>query len=64
MVLLSEPEAPPTDIGIAWLEKRLSFPFSTDEGQETAWIALGVQGTWETERSYYLDDVQVVFTRR
>ena len=38
-----------------FLEQPMVMPSSTDE----IWVALGIWGTWETPRTYYVDDVYV-----
>ena len=51
------------DTGLVWLQK--SHAFSATAGPTGAlWVSLGVWGTWETRRAYYLDDVSIVFTPR
>jgi hypothetical protein len=48
--------------GHLWLEKSYDFTVQADsEGQ--AYAGIGVWGTWEAERSYFLDNVRITFTR-
>ena len=51
------------DVGYVWLEKNHALTATADAGGEL-WLALGVWGTFETPRTYYLDDVEIVFTPR
>ena len=51
------------DLGVVWLEKRHTFSATASPSGEL-WVSLGVWGTWETHRTYYLDDVSIVFTPR
>lgn len=49
------------DVGVLFEEKRVSVPAVTnDEG--TLHLAIGVWGTFETVRDYYIDDLQVTAT--
>ena len=48
--------------GHQWLEKSYDFAVQADsEGRVCA--SIGVWGTWEAGRSYFLDDVRITFTR-
>ncbi len=49
------------DAGLVWLDKSYSFT-ATASGAGTLYVALGVWGTWETPRTYFVDDVTVRFT--
>lgn len=51
------------DRGVVWLEKSHAFSAVAGASGEL-WISLGVWGTFETPRTYYLDDVAIVFTSR
>jgi hypothetical protein len=51
------------DLGVVWLEKSHAFTATASPSGEL-WVSLGVWGTWETHRTYYLDDVRIVFTPR
>lgn len=51
------------DLGVVWLEKRHAFTATASSTGEL-WVSLGVWGTWETHRTYYLDDLSIVFTPR
>jgi hypothetical protein len=46
-----------------WLEKRYDVEATSDEDGNIV-IAIGVWGTFEVERSYYIDDVRITFTER
>jgi hypothetical protein len=51
----------PADVGYTWMNK--SHTFSVRTGSDgRAYIFLGVWGTWEAARSYYIDNVRVRFT--
>ncbi len=48
------------DAGYVWLDQAYDFLIpAPDDG--TAYVALGVWGTWETIRTYYIDEVTVRF---
>ena len=47
---------------VTWLEKRYTSTVTSSEDGRI-WVHVGVWGTWETERTYYVDDVRVVFRR-
>lgn len=49
------------DVGVVWLEKSHAFTATAGAGGEL-WVALGVWGTSEFPRTYYLDDVRIEFT--
>ena len=51
------------DLGVVWLEKGHTFSATASPGGEL-WVSLGVWRTWATHRTYYLDDVSIVFTPR
>ncbi|HYO45291.1 MAG TPA: hypothetical protein VEY33_01200 [Gemmatimonadota bacterium] len=51
------------DVGLVWLEKSHDFTATAGAGGEL-WVALGVWGTSEFPRTYYLDDVEITFTPR
>lgn len=54
----AKPEA-----GFTWLHK--SYDFSVESGPEgKVYVLIGVWGTWETARTYYLDNVSISFTAR
>jgi hypothetical protein len=51
------------DVGYVWLNKSYSFTIkSTSNGK--LYVILGIWGTWETPRTYYLDNVHITFTRK
>ena len=44
--------------GYRWLKK--SYEFSVTSGPKgEIWVFIGVWGTWETPRTYYIDDIKV-----
>jgi len=46
--------------GFIWLDKSYEFTAeSNDDGE--LWVALGVWGTWETPRTYYIDNISISF---
>ncbi|HET6362940.1 MAG TPA: hypothetical protein VFH11_12925 [Gemmatimonadota bacterium] len=49
------------EMGVVWLDKSHSFIATAGAGGEL-WVSLGVWGTFEALRTYYLDDVRVEFT--
>ena len=51
-----------TDSGHQWLEKSYTARATADEDGRIH-LVLGVGGTWETPRAYYIDNVRVLFTR-
>jgi len=50
------------DIGYQWLQKEFDFTAETDSTGRL-YVSIGVWGTWETARIYYIDKVQVCFRR-
>ena len=50
-----------SDIGFKWLVKNYNFDV-TSESDSTLYVIIGVWGTWETPRTYYLDFVHIDFT--
>ena len=51
------------DVGVVWLDKSHSFA-ATAGAAGALWVSLGVWGTSEFPRTYYLDDVRIEFTPR
>lgn len=47
--------------GFVWLYKSYDFTVESDEDSKL-YIMIGVWGTWETARTYYLDNVKVAIT--
>jgi hypothetical protein len=47
--------------GWLWRRKTYNFDIRTGPEQEL-YVTIGIWGTWETSRTYYLDDVDVVIT--
>jgi hypothetical protein len=58
-----------SDDGFVWLDKTFTNAQIEDStvtvaAGEQVYVQLGVWGTWETERTYYLDNLTVKFTRQ
>lgn len=51
------------DVGVVWLEKNHAFTATAGASGEL-WVSLGVWGTSEFPRTYYLDDLRIEFTPR
>lgn len=51
------------DVGVVWLDKSHSFTATAGATGEL-WVSLGVWGTSEFPRTYYLDDIRIEFTPR
>lgn len=51
------------DVGVVWLDKSHSFTATAGASGEL-WVSLGVWGTSEFPRTYYLDDIRIEFTPR
>jgi len=49
-----------SDVGYVWLEKSYSFSVESDIDGEL-YVVIGVWGVWETPRTYYLDNLKLVF---
>ncbi len=49
------------DVGVVWLDKSHAFTATAGASGEL-WVSLGVWGTSEFPRTYYLDDVRIEFT--
>ncbi len=50
-----------SDVGYVWLEKAYSSDMRTgDDG--SVWVLVGVWGTFETPRTYFIDDVRITLT--
>lgn len=53
------------DAGHVWTARRYELgTLTADPETGLLWVALGVWGTFETARTYYIDDVELIFTRR
>lgn len=53
------------DLGHVWTTRRYQLGTLTANPETgVLWVALGVWGTFETERTYYIDDLELIFTRR
>lgn len=46
------------DAGYIWLDKNYEFVINSDTSKNL-WIAIGVWGTWEGPRTYYLDSLAI-----
>jgi len=51
-----------SDVGVQWLQKSYRTRAVSDPGGRIH-IVIGVWGTWETSRTYYVDNVRLLFTR-
>ena len=47
-----------SDTGYKWLEKSYDFTVTSD-ADGTLYVDIGVWGTWETPRVYYIDNVRI-----
>jgi hypothetical protein len=52
------------DVGHVWGARSYSLGTATAGGNGLLWVALGVWGTFETSRTYFVDDLELTFTRR
>lgn len=52
-----------TDVGFRWVEKRYTMTASTDSAN-LIHIHIGIWGTSEFTRSYFVDDVSLTFTKQ
>ena len=52
----------PANVGVRWLQKNYRVRAYSDAGGRMR-IVIGVWGTWETPRTYYIDNVRLLFTR-
>jgi hypothetical protein len=50
-----------SDVGYVWLEKSYSFSVKSNVSSKL-YVVIGVWGVWETVRTYYLDNLRIVFT--
>lgn len=51
------------DSGYVWLEK--SYESNVDPGSDgVLWVIIGVWGTWETPRTYFVDNVEISIRSR
>jgi hypothetical protein len=48
--------------GVRWSEKRYTAR-ATADGEGRLYVVIGVWGTWPAARSYYIDNVRLLFTR-
>jgi hypothetical protein len=49
-----------SDVGYLWLRKNYSFSVESDTSGKL-YVTIGVWGTWEVPRTYYLDNLEIVF---
>jgi hypothetical protein len=52
------------DVGHVWGTRTYPLGTATAGDDGLLWVALGVWGTFETPRTYFIDDVELTFTRR
>jgi hypothetical protein len=52
------------DMGHLWGARSYPLGTATTDAEGLLWVALGVWGTFETTRTYFLDDLELTFTRR
>jgi hypothetical protein len=50
------------DIGYIWLNKSYDLTVQTTENG-TIYLAIGIWGTWETPRTYYIDTINITFDK-
>lgn len=50
------------DIEFIWLEKNYTFSILTSDTGKI-FVSIGVWGTWETPRTYYIDSVNITFSK-
>lgn len=53
-----------TDVGFVWTRKEYTFTSTANSETGLIFVALGVWGTSEFSRTYYIDDVDLSFTRQ
>ena len=51
-----------SDVGYVWLDKSYNFTVQSDWSGKL-YVIIGVWGVWETPRTYYLDNLKVVFSQ-
>jgi len=51
------------DVGLQWVEKGYTVEHMTDDDGILV-VAVGVWGTWEALRTYYVDNLRIEFTER
>ena len=51
-----------SSVGVQWLQKSYRVQAVSDPGGHIQ-IVVGVWGTWQTPRTYYIDNVRLLFTR-
>lgn len=53
----------PNDVGYQWLPKQYEFTVSSGSSS-TLYVVIGVWGTWQGPRTYYVDNVRVTLTEQ
>jgi len=48
-----------SDVGYRWLQKK--YVSVVDDTPDTIYVMVGVWGTWETQRTYFFDNITVAF---
>jgi hypothetical protein len=51
------------DVGYRWVDRTYTMEARADAAGQV-WVVVGVWGTWESPRTYYVDDLKVAFTKR
>lgn len=51
------------DSGYVWTHKNFEFSVTSNEFG-IIYVVLGIWGTWETHRTYYIDNVQIIIAKR
>ncbi|MGH7563688.1 MAG: hypothetical protein ACREK5_04615 [Gemmatimonadota bacterium] len=52
------------DVGHVWTARRYVLGAVTADPEGAIWVALGVWGTFEAARTYYIDDVELILIRQ
>lgn len=52
-----------TESGYEWTSRRYEFAVPSDE-RGVLYVVLGIWGTWEVRKTYYVDDVHITFTKK
>jgi len=52
-----------TDVGYRWLKKSYTCNVTT-AAEDEVYVIVGIWGTWETPRTYYLDSLSILFTKK
>lgn len=54
---------PDSESGYGWFSKKYEFAVPSDE-QGVLYIVIGIWGTWEVRKTYYVDDVHIALTKK